>query len=84
MLTTPILKRSLGENDVKFHLMTSSKIYQRKVEINYFIDVWLIIFIILGRPSKGEYSGLSNAEECKLYRSEGSEQKKKNDALRKK
>ena len=34
MLTTPILKRSLGENDVKFHLMTSSKIYQRKVEIN--------------------------------------------------
>ena len=50
----------------------------------YFIDVWLIIFIILGRPSKGEYSGLSNAEECKLYRSKGSEQKKKNDALRKK
>ena len=27
-------ERSLGENDVTFHLMTSSKIYQRKVEIN--------------------------------------------------
>ena len=33
---------------------------------------------------QGEYSGLSNAEKCKLYRSKGSEQKKKNDALRKK
>ena len=47
--------------------MTSSKIYQPKVVIN--IDVCFIIFIILGRPSKVEYSGLSNAEKCKLYRS---------------
>ena len=62
-LTTPILKSSLGINDATFHLMTSSKIYPRKV---------------------GEYSGLSNAEKCKLYRSKGSEQKKKNGALRKK
>ena len=31
----------------------------------YCIDVWLIIFIILGRPSKGEYSGLSDVEKCK-------------------
>ena len=48
------------------------------------IDVWLIIFIVLGRPSKGEYSGLSNTEKCKLYRSKESKQKKNNDALRKK
>ena len=43
-----------------------------------------ILYFILGRPSKGEYSGLSNAEKCKLYRSKGSEQKKKKDALREK
>ena len=42
------------------------------------------MFIILGRPSKGEYNGLSDAEKCKLYRSKGIEQKKKKDALRKK
>ena len=35
-------------------------------------------------PSKSEYSGLSNAEKCELYRSKESEQKKKIDALRKK
>ena len=48
------------------------------------IDLLLIIFIILGRPSKGEYSRLSNAEKWKLCRSKGSEQKKKNHDLRKK
>ena len=42
------------------------------------------MFIILGRSSKGECSGLSNAEKFKLYRSKGIEKKKKKDALRKK
>ena len=43
-----------------------------------------LLYFILGRPSKGKYSGLSNAEKYKLHRSKGSEQKKKKNALRKK
>ena len=63
-LTMPILKSGLGKNDVTGHVMTSSKIYPCSNKCC--IDVWLIIFIILGRPGKGEYSGLSNPEKRKL------------------
>ena len=62
-LTMPTLKTSLGKNDVTGHVMTSSKIIGSS---ECCIDVWLIIFIILGSPSKVEYSGLSNTEKCKL------------------
>ena len=68
-------EKQLRENDVTSHVLTSLKIYSVKVV--------LIIFIILGRPSQGEYSGLSNVEKCKLHRSKGRELKKKNDAIRK-
>ena len=34
--------------------------------------------------AQGEYSGLSNVEKCKMHRSKGSEQNKKNVILRKK
>ena len=61
--------------------MTSQvrKIYSRK--FIHCVDVRLIVFIILGRLSKGEYSGLSNEEKCKLYRGKRSEQNKKNNVL---
>ena len=36
-----------------------------------------ILYFILGRPSKGEYSGLSNAEKCKLYRKEANKKRKR-------
>ena len=64
--------------------MTSQvrKIYSRK--FIHCVDVRLIVFIILGRLSKGEYSGLSNEEKCKLYRGKRSEQNKKNNVLCKK
>ena len=64
--------------------MTSQvrKIYSRK--FIHCIDVWLIVFIILGRLSKGEYSELSNEEKYKLYRGKRSEQNKKKNVLCKK
>ena len=80
---TLILKSSLEKNYVTGHVTTSSKIYTRKVVIKIVL-MFGSSFIILGHPSKSEYSGLSNAEKCKFYRSKGSEQKEKNDALRKK
>ena len=43
------------------------------------------MLIFLGRPKKGVYSGLTNAEKCKLYRKKTAcDQKKKDEALRKK
>ena len=76
-----ILKSSLGKNDVTRHVMTSSKIYPRKVRICYDVSATFFYFS-LGRPKKGEYSGLTNAEKCKLYRAKNnSDKKKKYEAL---
>ena len=48
-LTTPILKSSLGKNDVTCHVMISSKIYPRKVVMNVvllfgssFLPFWVV------------------------------------------
>ena len=72
-LTTPILKSSLGKNDVTCHVMTSSVVM-----------TCLLLFFSLGHPKKGEYSGLTNTEKCKLYRAKNNSNKKeKYEALRK-
>ena len=83
-LTSPILKSSLRKNDVTRHVMTSSNIYPRKVRVCYDVSATFLYFS-LGRPKKGEYRGLTNAEKCKLYRAKNnSDKKKKYEALRKK
>ena len=54
---TLILKSSLEKNYVTGHVTTSSKIYTRKVVIKIVL-MFGSSFIILGHPSKSEYSGL--------------------------
>ena len=58
---TLILKNSLEKNYVTGHVTTSSKIYTRKVVMKIVL-MFGSSFIILGHPSKSEYSGLSITE----------------------